>query len=594
MFTVAGPNVSFAKLAASQPDFPNAKLLVSAASVQETAGTKNFVIIDARSAGYDISHIPGAINIKFGDYFTSGSGLLPVTELNNKLSAAGLKRNMTFVIYDNTTDSFGAAGRIFWTLEYLGCNKVYILDGGWDKWVADGRPTETAINTLPAAKFKASIKKSKRMTKEIIQKKLGTKNFAVVDSRTDEEYNGWQLYGEARGGHITGAIQIPYAWFFNADKTVLNYSDLKTMFESRGITRKMQVTAYCTVGIRSGFVYFLYRLMGYNKASNYDGSIAEWAADPSLPMEKMANYQQLVYPGWVKDLIDGNDPLNPPKDKYVIAAVGWEYTDLDTAIPGSIYINTDEVESFTSDPYPGGNLWPDPQLQANIEKMGISKDTTVILYTRYTDYTDPIAAARVLWALMYAGVEDVRMLNGGLPEWIAAGYPVTSISHIRTGISPVDFGAVVPVHPEYLATTDYVQKVVNNDPSVMPAVLADIRSWDEYIGAKDDYSYIDTLGRIPGAKWGHWGPSTYVGGDFRDAADGTFRSYTEVAQMWKDWGITSDSTVSYYCGTAWRSSLGFFYGYLMGWPNIKNYDGSWMEWSMGPGSETRPIATGTP
>ena len=257
-----GPNVSFAKLAASQPDFPNAKLLVSAASVQETAGTKNFVIIDARTAGYDVSHIPGAINIKFGDYFTAGSGLLPVTELNSKLSAAGLKRNMTFVIYDNTTDSFGAAGRIFWMLEYLGCNKVYILDGGWDKWIADERPTETAINTLPAAKFKAAIKKSKRMTKEIIQKKLGTKNFAVVDSRTDEEYNGWQLYGEARGGHITGAIQIPYAWFFNSDKTVLNYTDLKTMFESRGITRKMQVTAYCTVGIRSGFVYFLYRSDG--------------------------------------------------------------------------------------------------------------------------------------------------------------------------------------------------------------------------------------------------------------------------------------------------------------------------------------------
>ena len=59
-FTVVGPNVSFAKLTASQPDFPNAKLLVSAASVQETAGTKNFVIIDARTAGYDVSHIPGA------------------------------------------------------------------------------------------------------------------------------------------------------------------------------------------------------------------------------------------------------------------------------------------------------------------------------------------------------------------------------------------------------------------------------------------------------------------------------------------------------------------------------------------------------
>ena len=73
-------------------------------------------------------------------------------------------------------------------LEYLGCNDVHILDGGWDKWVADGRPTETTVNTLPAAKFKASVKKSKIATKERIKKMLGTKNFAVVDSRTDEEY----------------------------------------------------------------------------------------------------------------------------------------------------------------------------------------------------------------------------------------------------------------------------------------------------------------------------------------------------------------------------------------------------------------------
>ena len=94
-------------------------------------------------AGYDTSHIPGAINIKFGDYFTPGAGLLPKADLNSKLSAAGLKRSMTFVIYDNTSASFGAAGRIFWMLEYLGCGDVHVLDGGWDKWAADGRPTET-------------------------------------------------------------------------------------------------------------------------------------------------------------------------------------------------------------------------------------------------------------------------------------------------------------------------------------------------------------------------------------------------------------------------------------------------------------------
>ena len=147
-----------------------------------------------------------------------------------------------------------------------------------------------------------------------------------------------------------------------------------------------------------------------------------------------------------------------------------------------------------------------------------------------------------------------------------------------------------PAHPEYLATTPYVEEVVSG--GAKDAVLVDIRSMEEYIGAKEDYPFLDTLGRIPGAKWGHWGPSTFVGGDFWDATDGTLRSYTELAQMWKDYGITPDKRVSFYCGTGCRSSLGFLYSYLIGFPNIKNYDGSWYEWSLGTGSEKRAWETG--
>ena len=308
---------SLAALAPSQTDFPNAALLVSAASVQNSIGEENLVIIDARTEGYSTSHVPGAVNVRFGEFLTWGKGLIPVADLNNRLSAAGLKRGMNFVIYDNTSASWGAAGRMFWMLEYLGCANVHILDGGWDKWVADGRPTESTINTLPAAPFKAAVKSSWKATQKHIKSRLYAADFAIIDSRTDEEFIGWQLYGENRGGHIPGAVQIPYGWFFNADKTVLNYSDLRTMFESRGITRNKEVTAYCTVGVRSGFVYFLLRLMGYPSASNYDGSIVEWAATASLPMKKAPNYSKLVYPQWVKNLIDGQYVPNAPAGRYV-------------------------------------------------------------------------------------------------------------------------------------------------------------------------------------------------------------------------------------------------------------------------------------
>jgi thiosulfate/3-mercaptopyruvate sulfurtransferase len=576
----------FAQLEPSQPDFPNAALLVSADSVENSIGADNLVIIDARTAGYDVSHIPSAINIKFGDYFTSGIGLLPLSELESKLSAAGLKRSMTFVIYDNTSASFGAAGRIFWMLEYLGCKDVHILDGGWDKWVADARPTEAAINTLPANTFKAIVKPSLKAGKGHIKGRFKDADFAIIDARTDEEYIGWQLYGEARGGHIPRAIQIPYAWFFNTDKTVLNYSDLKTMFKSRGITKDKEVTAYCTVGIRSGFVYFLLRLMDYPRASNYDASIAQWSADTSLPMEKASRFSAIVHPSWVKALIDYHAPGSttpaPPEypydrdHKYLIFETQWGTIDDATAyksghIPGAIHSNSDTYENG----YPRWFLLSDADLHAAMGSMGITADTTVVVYS-----DSRIFAARLWWILKYAGVEDVRFLNGGYEQWLASGYDgETTIN------DPVPATFSGSVHPEYLASTDYVfaHYVFAQYTKRRAIYLADVRSHSEYIGDSSGYSYLEAKGRIPYAIWAYDGDdSSPVYND----SDGTLRSYTEVRKVWKKLGITSsgvsnmfDKELIFYCGGGYRSALAFLYAYIMGYDNIRNYSDGWAGWS---------------
>ena len=239
-------------------------LLISREDLEENLGRTGLTIIDARTTGYDEGHITGAINMLFNDpdYVDDSMKLKPVAELESELGELGLTRDMIFVIYDDTTASFGAAGRIFWMLEYLGCPNVHVLNGGWDKWGADGRPTETTPNTLPAATFTADVQDDTLMEKSYLEGRLADDDFVVIDSRTGEEFNGWTLYGEARGGHITGAVQIPYEWFFKEDKTILDVADLKELFESRGITTDKEVTSYCTVGIRSGFIYFVLRTLG--------------------------------------------------------------------------------------------------------------------------------------------------------------------------------------------------------------------------------------------------------------------------------------------------------------------------------------------
>jgi thiosulfate/3-mercaptopyruvate sulfurtransferase len=567
----------------SSSDFPNANLLVSSDSVQKSIGAKGLVVIDARSSGYESAHIPKAINLKFGGFFTPGTGLLPVANLEAKLGEAGLTRDMTFVIYDNTAASFGAAGRIFWMLEYLGCDDVHILDGGWDKWVADGRSTEITVNTLPANTFNAQVKSGIRSTKDHIKNRVNDSDFAIIDARTDEEYIGWQLYSETRGGHITGAVQMPYAWYFNTNKTVLSYSALKTMFESHGVTKDKEVTAYCTVGIRSGFVYFLLRLMGYPNASNYDGSIAEWSADTSLPMEKASRFSTLVHPSWVKALIDyhkaGSTSSAPPEypydrsHKYLIFETQWGSFDdmakgwadnsyLIGHIPGAIHSNSDIYENGE----PRWFLNPDDDLHTMMGSMGITADTTVVVYSN-----SPSFAARLWWILKYAGVSDVRILNGGYEQWISSGYAgETAINY------PVPATFAASVHPEYLATTDYVFAHYTNTNST---IIADNRSWDEHIGATSGYGYLVAKGRIPNAVW-------IKDADEYDDADYSLRSYPEIRTMWSAVGIRStvnatlfDKEVIFHCGGGYRSSLAFFFAYMMGYDNIRNYSDGWEGWS---------------
>ena len=336
--------------------FPNSHLLASAQYLLDNGADSaagSFantapIIIDTRSPdAYASGHIPGAINTEWGDYVLwrdppEKATLKPVADLEADLSALGVTRDAAIVIYDDTLTSWGSSGRIFWMLEYLGCTNVKILNGGWDKWEADDLPVQTSAVSLSPALFTAQVDESINSDKATIANRLGDTDFVTVDTRTDEEYNGWILYNEARGGHIPGAVQLPYAWYFNEDHSILSYDALTHLLESKGITADKEIVPYCTAGIRSGFFYFLGRLMDYPRISNYDASMWDWAAaDPAAyPMDKLENYEKLVYPAWLEDEMTINSSL-------VIVETGWgaagdTYTN--GHIPGAVWVNTDEIE----------------------------------------------------------------------------------------------------------------------------------------------------------------------------------------------------------------------------------------------------------
>lgn len=155
-------------------------------------------------------------------------------------------------------------------------------------------------------------------------------------------------------------------------------------------------------------------------------------------------------------------------------------------IPGAGYIDTNEVESE-----PLWNKVSDEQLKAMLAKHGIRHDTTVILYGR-----DVYAAARVAQIMLYAGVKDVRLLDGGWKSWSDANLPVErGMPDAEKAVT--DFGAPIPGQPQLMLNTEQARGLLHRQD----ASLVSVRSWPEFIGTTSGYSYIKPKGDIAGARW---------------------------------------------------------------------------------------------
>jgi len=223
---------------------------------------------------------------------------------------------------------------------------------------------------------------------------------------------------------------------------------------------------------------------------------------------------------------------------------------------------------------------PDQALLQLLLDHGIRHDTTVVLYGRNT-----LAAARAAHLMLYAGVTDIRILDGGFSGWQDAGFPLArGLPFPYPAI--YDFGTHFPAHPEYLIDTHQARRL-SQQPD---GALVSIRTWNEFIGKTSGYRYIPAKGDIPGARWGRAGDD----GDVNSMSafqhtDGTMKPAAEICSFWSNDGIVSGRQTAFYCGTGWRASLAFFYAWLMDWECISVYDGGWCEWSRDPGN---PVVCG--
>lgn len=341
-------------------------------------------------------------------------------------------------------------------------------------------------------------------------------------------------------------------------------------------------------------------------------------ADDGGPPLPAAPEGVFASPEWVKtNIIDSNNNGNP----YVIVqfAYGSAGDDYNNGhIPGAIWVNSDEIEydcfnarsafpvdpgtppcydrSTTADedaakglgvddalPRNYWNWYPQEYLLPAIAHMGIDKDTTVVAYS-----PDPTMAARFVMTLRYAGVAETYIINGGYAAWQAAGYEGETTPNERVPVA--DFGLAQAASPAFIKDAAYVRRIIAGE---VDAVIADVRTQDEWSGATAPYDYIPPAGRIANAVYAHGSVDGPYDMKYVVNEDGTLKSFDEIRAMWEADGVPTDRDVVFYCGTGWRAAISFFIAEALGW-QPSYYEGGWMEWSMGPETAMNPMETDNP
>jgi 3-mercaptopyruvate sulfurtransferase SseA len=320
---------------------------------------------------------------------------------------------------------------------------------------------------------------------------LGDPGLRIIDVRPPDAYNGWKMGKELRGGHIRGARSLPHKWS--------RYMDWIEVVRSKHILPGDHVILYGDKPEQTEEVAALFRKAGYSRISLYPHFTDEWSGNPELPMENLERYRQLVPAEWVKTLVDGGIPAEHDGRRTVICHAHYRNRDayLSGHIPGAIDMDTLALEA----PETWNRRSPEA-LKAALEQHGITSDTTVVVYGKFMwpDNEDEfpgsaaghIGAIRCAMIMMYAGVGDVRVLNGGFQSWEDAGYEISTADHPKSPVS--DFGASIPGRPELIVDMPEAKEMLQSKD----AELVCVRSWPEYIGEVSGYNYIQATGRIPG------------------------------------------------------------------------------------------------
>ena len=230
------------------------------------------------------AHIPGARFLgidEVRDTSNPAPHMLPAApDFVSAMEAIGVGSDDRIIVYDNSPTRTAARG--WFMLRHFGASQVAILDGGFQKWIAEGRPVESGEPKPRSARFEAAERQDEVVTK---QQLLGGVELPIVDARGAARFEGAEPDPRpgVAPGHIPGARNLPFSSLYNDDGTFKSSDELRRLFAEAAADPSQGFIASCGSGVTAASLLFAAHLLGNDEAALYDGSWSEWGSDPQTP-----------------------------------------------------------------------------------------------------------------------------------------------------------------------------------------------------------------------------------------------------------------------------------------------------------------------
>lgn len=233
-------------------------------------------------------HIPGSVFVDVLRDLAAPDTPLPMMmpapeEFGRYMARAGVSDDSRVVLYDRSNHAWAA--RVWWMLRYCGFRRAAVLDGGWNKWAAEGRPVSTGQSSYPEGELTLDVDPRLFADKAEVSASIQAEGTCLINALSPEEHRG-ETSRFARSGRIAGSENVYCQSLVDpATHAFLSPDELRDRFASAGALAADRTITYCGAGIAASSDALALTLLGHENVAVYDGSLAEWTGDPDAPME---------------------------------------------------------------------------------------------------------------------------------------------------------------------------------------------------------------------------------------------------------------------------------------------------------------------